>query len=268
MGAKVSNQLSAVLMKLLPLIVFAGSIFLWDRIVVWNNIQPFILPRPMVVIETIISDWPLLSQSLFNTLTITFSALFIAAVGGLFLAILFTQSRLVEACFFPFAVVLQVTPIIAVAPLIFIYVESVTAGLILCAFMAAFFPVLSNATVGLRSVDHNLEDLFRLYGASRYQMLTQLKLPSALPYYLSGLRIAGGLALIGAIVAEFTAGAAGSESGLAYRILESGYRLNIPRLFAALVLIALTGIAIYLALAAINHLALRRWHESAMNRDR
>lgn len=262
------HKIGNLILKLLPLVVFAGSIYLWDRIVVWNEIEPFILPRPMVVIETIQKDWPLLSQSLLNTLTITFSALGIAAVGGLLLAIIFTQSRVIEACFFPFAVILQVTPIIAVAPLIFIYVESVTAGLILCAFIVAFFPVLSNTTVGLRSVDHNLEDLFKLYGASRFQVLMKLKLPSALPYYLSGLRIAGGLALIGAIVAEFTAGTAGSESGLAYRILESGYRLNIPRLFAALVLIALTGIAIYLTLAAINHLMLRRWHESAIKRDR
>jgi NitT/TauT family transport system permease protein len=188
-------------------------------------------------------------------------------VGGVGLALLFAQWRWVEISFFPFAVILQVTPIVAIAPLILIYVESIPVALLICAWIVAFFPILSNTTLGLNSADHNLADLFRLYGATRWQTLRYLRLPSAMPYFLGGLRIAGGLSLIGAIVAEFAAGSGGKASGLAYRILESGYRLNIPRMFAALLLISFTGILIFLAFSLLSHLALRRWHESAIKRE-
>ena len=183
------------------------------------------------------------------------------------LAVLFAQSRWIERSFYPYAVVLQVTPIVAISPLILIYVENPHLALLICAWIVAFFPILSNTTLGLGSADHNLVDLFRLYGATRWQALCYLRLPGAMPYFLGGLRIAGGLSLIGAVVAEFAAGTAGTGSGLAYRILESGYRLNIPRMFAALVLISAAGIAIYLVLSLVQHLALRRWHESALRRE-
>jgi NitT/TauT family transport system permease protein len=180
---------------------------------------------------------------------------------------LFNQSRLVEYSLYPFAVILQVTPIVAVAPLLLIYLPQ-QAAVLACAWIVAFFPVLANTTLGLNSVDHNLADLFRLYGASRAQVLLQLKLPAALPYILSGLKIAGGLSLIGAVVAEIAAGSAGAGSGLAYRIAESGYRLNIPRMFAALILLSATGVVIFFALSLFSHLLLRRWHESAVTRER
>jgi NitT/TauT family transport system permease protein len=180
----------------------------------------------------------------------------------------FNQSKFAEMCFFPFAVILQVTPIVSIAPLIFIYIESKTVGLLLVAFIIAFFPLLANTTLGLRSADHNLRDLMTIYRASRWQRLIYLQLPSALPYFLGGLRIAGGLALIGAIVAEFVAGSGGTGAGgLAVRILEAGYRLNIPRMFAALLFIAVIGVIIFLATTLLSHLALRKWHESAINRD-
>jgi NitT/TauT family transport system permease protein len=194
-------------------------------------------------------------------------ALAVAVIGGVGLAVLFTQSRLVEMSFYPYAVILQVTPIVAIAPLIFIYVDSRTAGLLMCAWLVAFFPVLSNTTLGLNSADHNLRDLFRIYGATRWQTLRYLRLPSALPYFLGGLRIAGGLALIGAVVAEYVAGTGGIGSGLAFRILEAGYRLNIPRMFAALLLIAVTGVVIFAGLSFLSHMLLRKWHESAIKRE-
>jgi NitT/TauT family transport system permease protein len=190
----------------------------------------------------------------------------LALVGGIALAILFNLSRLVEYSFYPFAIILQVTPVVAIAPLLLIYLPQ-QAAVLACAWIVAFFPVLANTTLGLNSVDHNLVDLFRLYGASRMQVLWRLKLPSALPYILGGLKIAGGLSLIGAVVAEIAAGAAGAGSGLAYRISESGYRLNIPRMFAALVLLSVVGIFIYFALSFLSHLLLRRWHESAVSRE-
>ncbi|MCH8464972.1 MAG: ABC transporter permease [Roseinatronobacter sp.] len=252
---------------LLPVAVMIVMIWFWDRLVVWNNIPHFILPRPGLVLQTLINDWPMLFDALMVTLQITLMALAVAVIGGVGLAVLFTQSRLVEMSFYPYAVILQVTPVVSIAPLIFIYVDSRTAGLLICAWLVAFFPVLANTTLGLNSADHNLRDLFRIYGASRWQTLRYLRLPSALPYFLGGLRIAGGLALIGAVVAEYVAGTGGIGSGLAFRILEAGYRLNIPRMFAALILIAVTGVIIFAGLSFLSHMLLRKWHESAVKRE-
>lgn len=252
---------------LLPIVVMAAAILLWDRIVVWNSIPKYILPGPFLVIQTLIQDAGILFPALLVTLEITLMALSVAVIGGAGLAILFTQNRWVEMSFYPFAVILQVTPVVSVAPLIFIYVSNRLVGLLLCAWLVAFFPVLSNTTLGLRSADHNLRDMFAIYGATRWQRLRYLQIPSALPYFLGGLRIAGGLSLIGAVVAEYVAGTGGIGSGLAFRILEAGYRLNIPRMFAALLLIAFTGVAIFAVLSYISHLLLHKWHESAVKRE-
>jgi NitT/TauT family transport system permease protein len=252
----------------LPVVIMLVAIWLWDRICVWNEIPKYILPRPGVVLSTLVSDASLLFSSLLVTLRITFLSLVLAAAGGVGLAILFTQSKWVEMSLFPFAIVLQVTPIVAIFPLINIYVDNQTAKLLLCSWIVAFFPILSNTTLGLNSVDRNLIDLFRLNGATRWQELWHLRLPAAMPYFLGGLKIAGGLSLIGAVVAEFVAGASGQSSGLASRIIEAGYRLNAPRLFAALFLISLTGIVIFLVLTLVSHLILRRWHESALRQER
>ena len=251
----------------LPLAIMVVSVWLWDRLCVWNDIPKYILPRPGVVLQTLQDDAPLLFSSLWVTLKITFLSLALAIVGGVGLAVLFAQSKWVEMSFFPFAVILQVTPIVAIFPLINIYVDNQTAKLLLCAWIVAFFPILSNTTLGLNSVDRNLRDLFRLNGASRWQELWHLRLPAAMPYFLGGLKIAGGLSLIGAVVAEFVAGTSGQASGLASRIIEAGYRLNAPRLFAALILISVTGIVIFLVLSLLSHLVLRRWHESALKQE-
>ncbi|MGE3305289.1 MAG: ABC transporter permease [Rhizobiaceae bacterium] len=253
---------------LLPIVIMALAVWLWDRIVVWNEIPKYILPRPGIVAETLWVDRALLFGSLLNTLKITLLGLAIAVAGGVGLAVLFTQSKWVEMSFFPFAVVLQVTPIVAIFPLINIYVDNQTAKLLLCAWIVAFFPILSNTTLGLNSVDRNLRDLFELNGATTWQQLWHLHLPAAMPYFLGGLKIAGGLSLIGAVVAEFVAGASGQSSGLASRIIEAGYRLNAPRLFAALILISVSGILIFLVLSLVAHLVLRRWHESALKQER
>lgn len=251
----------------LPLAIMVLAVWFWDRICVWNDIPKYILPRPGVVVQTLQEDAPLLFSSLLVTLKITFLSLALAILGGVGLAVLFAQSKWVEMSFFPFAVILQVTPIVAIFPLINIYVDNQTAKLLLCAWIVAFFPILSNTTLGLNSVDRNLRDLFRLNGATRWQELWHLRLPAAMPYFLGGLKIAGGLSLIGAVVAEFVAGTSGQASGLASRIIEAGYRLNAPRLFAALILVSLTGIVIFLALSLLSHLVLRRWHESALKQE-
>jgi NitT/TauT family transport system permease protein len=255
-----------VLRICLPVFVLVVVILLWDLVVRVFAIPPFVLPGPGLVLATLISDASLLWHSLLVTLTLTFEGFVLAAVGGITLAVTFSQWRLVEYSLYPYAVILQVTPIVAIAPLLLIYLPQPLAVLT-CAWIVAFFPVLANTTLGLNSVDHNLLALFELYKASRWQILWNLKLPSALPQILTGLRIAGGLSLIGAVVAEIAAGSAGAGSGLAYRIAESGYRLNIPRMFAALLLLSLAGVAIFFALSAISYLALRRWHESAIDRE-
>jgi NitT/TauT family transport system permease protein len=251
---------------LLPIVVLAAGIAAWEFAVRMYAIPPYVLPAPSAVFQTLVSDWPVLSQSLLTTLLTTLEGFLAAAFGGIALALLFNQSKWLEYSLFPYAVILQVTPVIAIAPLLLIYLQQKTA-VIACAWIVGFFPVLSNTTLGLNSVDRNLAGLFRLYGASRLQTLRYLKLPSALPFILGGLRIAGGLSLIGAVVAEIAAGTAGAGSGLAYRIAESGYRLNIPRMFAALLLLSAAGIVIYGLLALTSHIVLRRWHESALGKE-
>jgi NitT/TauT family transport system permease protein len=252
---------------LLPIAVLVAGLAIWEFVVRLNDIPPYVLPGPRAVFRTLIDDWPLLSRSLLTTLVTTFEGFVAAAVGGIALALLFNQSKWLEYSLFPYAVILQVTPVIAIAPLLLIYLPQQSA-VIVCAWIVGFFPVLSNTTLGLNSVDRNLAGLFQLYGASRMQTLRYLKWPAALPFILGGLRIAGGLSLIGAVVAEIAAGSAGAGSGLAFRIAESGYRLNIPRMFAALLLLSAAGIVIYALLALASHLVLRRWHESALGKEK
>jgi NitT/TauT family transport system permease protein len=260
------SRLVRLVRIVLPIVVLAAGVAVWALVVRINHIPPYVLPGPEAVFQTLIDDWQILSQSLVTTLLTTFKGFMAAAVGGIALALLFNQSKWLEYSLFPYAVILQVTPVIAIAPLLLIYLPQQTA-VIVCAWIVAFFPVLSNTTLGLNSVDRNLAGLFQLYGASRLQTLRYLKLPAALPFILGGLRIAGGLSLIGAVVAEIAAGTAGAGSGLAYRIAESGYRLNIPRMFAALLLLSAAGIVIYGLLALTSHLVLRRWHESALGKE-
>ena len=252
---------------LAPLVIGMVVLGAWE-FAVWRLQVPFyILPGPWRILQALITDWGTLSGSLLITLQITFMALLAAVLVGGLLSILFTQSKWLEMSLFPYAIILQVTPIVAIAPLISIWVNDTLLSLLICAWIVAFFPILSNTILGLNSADHNLINLFQLYGANRWQTLRYLRLPAALPYFLGGLRISGGLALIGAVVAEFVAGSGGTASGLAFRILEAGYQLKIPRMFAALVMVSGTGIVIFLVLSLISHLLLRRWHESAMRRE-
>jgi NitT/TauT family transport system permease protein len=265
------------LKAVLPLAMVIAAVAGWEAYVRSQGIPPYILPAPSLIAATLGTDWPLLWASLLVTLETTLLGLLLAVIGGVALAVLLSLSRIVEYSLYPFAVVLQVTPVIAIAPLLLIYMPQDVAVLT-CAWLVAFFPVLSNTMLGLQSVDRNLLELFRLYGApsrpsaaarfrARLKALWVLRRPAALPAFLAGLRVAGGLSLIGAVVAEMAAGSAGAGSGLAYRIIESQYRLNIPRLFAALVLLAATGIVLFLLLSAFTHLLLRRWHESALDRE-
>ena len=246
--------------------LFAGAVALggWEIIVRTAQIPPFVLPAPSAIGAALVAGFPSLAASLWQTVQITALAFALAVVSGVGLSVLFSQSRIIEMTLFPFAVILQVTPIIAIAPLILIWVgfDHTDRALLIMAWVAAFFPILSNMTLGLRSADPGLLALMRLYGASRLQTAWLVQMPTALPFLLSGMKISGGLALIGTVVAEFVAGS-GASTGLAWRIMEAGNRLEIPRMFAALILLSLLGIAIFFLLSLLETLLLRRWHDSA-----
>jgi NitT/TauT family transport system permease protein len=256
-----------VLRIVIPVAMVVLAIGLWQLHITVNNVPHYIMPAPGKVVETLFTDWPTLYPSLLVTVRVTLTALALALIGGVGLAVILVQSKWIELAIFPFAVILQVTPMIAIAPLLIIYIKDPQTVLLTCAFIVAFFPILSNMVAGLKSVDHNLLNLFELNGASRWQTLIHLKLPSSLPYFAAALRIGGGLSLIAAVVAEFAVGSAGRGSGLAFRLLESGYRLNYPRLYAALILLMITGVAIFALTSFISWLLLHRWHESAMKRE-
>ncbi len=259
---------------LAPVLVGILMLVAWEAGVRISGIPPYLLPGPILVLQTLIKEWGQLFPSLLITLQITVVAFIAAVVSGLLVAILFTQSKWVERSFFPYAVILQTTPIVAIAPLIIIWVRQVVSGesstfvsLVICAWIVAFFPILSNTILGLNSADHNLLNLFQLYRSSRWQTLLYLRLPSALPYFLGGLRISGGLALIGAVVAEFVAGTGGTQSGIAYQILISSFNLQIPRMFAALFMTTILGVAIFAGLTLLSDLLLKNWHESAVKQE-
>ncbi len=245
-------------MKHAPLLFGLAVLAAWEAAVRLAHIPSYLLPGPTDIVAAFAADPVGLLASLGSTLLVTFAALIIAATLGVALALAITASRLLAAAIQPWAVILQVTPIVAIAPLIIVWVGDPFTSLVVCATIVAFFPVFANTATGLAAAPPDLVDLFRLYGAGRFATLRLLRLPSALPYFLAGLRISGGLALVGAVVAEFVAGSGGFASGLAYRILEAGYRLQIPRMFAALVLLSLAGIAINFGLGAFANLLLRR----------
>ncbi|HEX8045190.1 ABC transporter permease [Rhizobium sp.] len=252
---------------IVPVLTVVVLIVLWQLLVVGADIPQYILPSPLAVAKALVSDWGILWPALWVTTQITFISLALALIGGVGFAIFLVQSRWIELAFYPLAVILQVTPIVAIAPLILIYAPTRESALLICGFLVAFFPILSNMVQGLKSVDHNLLNLFDLCGASRWQTLLHLKLPAAQPYFMTGLRIGGGLSLIASVVAEFAAGSGGPNSGLAFRLLEAQYRQNMPRLFAALLLLSALGVAIFALTSFISWLSLHRWHESSLKRE-
>ncbi|WP_420997887.1 ABC transporter permease [Cupriavidus sp. 30B13] len=247
-----------------PLAVGVLLLLAWQAICTALAVPAYLVPAPTAIGHALVEDWSLLSGSLWVTLRITLLAFALAVMVGTAAAFLFVQSRLIEASLFPYAILLQVTPVVAIAPLIIIWVKQPTLALVICATMVAVFPIISNTVLGLRSVNPGLLNLFRINRASRWDTLRRLRIPSALPYFFGGLRISCGLALIGAVVAEFVAGTGGTGAGLAYQILQAGFALDIPRLFAALLLITLTGVALFGAMSMLSRLALSHWHESEL----
>src|SRR5229473_3638990 len=250
-----------------PMLVGVAMVVIWEVACRAFSIPIFLFPKPSDVAVTLAADWPTLIGALGITLRIALQAFVAAIIIGTLIAFLFVQSRAIEMSFFPYAVLLQVTPIVAIAPLIIILVKNTQVALTVCATVVALFPIISNTTLGLRSVDPGLVNLFRMSRAGRMQTLWRLRIPSALPYFFGGLRISSGLALIGAVVAEFVAGTGGRSAGLAYEILQSGFQLDIPRMFAALFLITLAGVGLFTIMVGLSKLALGAWHESEVGAD-
>ncbi|MEP6721613.1 MAG: ABC transporter permease [Variovorax sp.] len=250
-----------------PLLVGVVLVALWQWLVTAMELPAYLVPSPFLMMQTLVTDWVPLGNALLVTLKITVLSFIVATIAGVLISFLFVQSKRIETALFPYAVLLQVTPIVAVAPLIIIWVKNPTAAMTVCAALVALFPIISNTTLGLRSIDADLQSYFKLNRATRWQQLVRLRIPSALPYFFGGLRISSGLALIGAVVAEFVAGTGGSGAGLAYQILQAGFQLNIPRMFAALLLISLTGVALFALMAWLSKLALGSWHASELSHD-
>jgi NitT/TauT family transport system permease protein len=239
----------------------------WQGLVSGLELPPYLVPSPLLMLQTLVVHFGAFMLALWVTLKVTLLAFALATMVGVAVSFLFVQSRLVETTLFPYAILLQVTPIVAVAPLIIIWVKNPTAAMVVCAALVALFPIIANTTLGLRSVDPDLQAYFRLNGATRWQTLRRLRIPSALPYFFGGLRISSGLSLIGAVVAEFVAGTGGTGSGLAYQVLQAGFMLDIPRMFAALLLISLTGVVLFVLMAALTRRFIGRWHASESSRD-
>ncbi len=250
-----------------PLLVGLVLVLAWQGLVTAMELPPYLVPSPVLMFKTLLTDWAPLGLALWVTLKITLLAFIAATVAGVLISFLFVQSKFIETALFPYAVLLQVTPIVAVAPLIIIWVRDPTLSMVICAALVALFPIISNTTLGLRSIEPDLQSYFSLNRATRLQSLIRLRIPSALPYFFGGLRISSGLALIGAVVAEFVAGTGGTGAGLAYQILQSGFQLNIPRMFAALLLISLTGVTLFALMAWLSKWALGSWHTSEISHD-
>lgn len=252
-------------LKILAPVIFGLSVLIiWEIAFRFLNIPIYLIPKPTDIAVALYTNAPNLWHSLMVTMEITLLAFLMAIVIGVIISFLFVQSRLIEACFMPYAILFQVTPIVAIAPLIIIWISNTTLALVVCAMLVAIFPILTNTTLGLRSVNPGLLNLFKVNKANRWQVLMKLRVPNALPYFFSGLRISCGLSLIGAVVAEFVAGTGGTSAGLAYQILQAGFQLNIPLMFAALFLITCAGLILFLAMSMLSNLFLKKWHESEL----
>ena len=252
--------MSRLAQTLAPVALIALLLAAWEVACRALHVPVYFLPPPSEVAKALAADWLALLRSAWNTLSMALIALVVASLLAQALALFVGLSPMLERAVRPLAVVLQVTPVVAIAPLVLIWAGLDHAGraIVALAAVVAFFPIFSGAVSGLKAADPDLERLFDLYGANRLQRLTRLRLPSAVPYLLEGHKVAAGLAVIGAVVAEFVAGSGGAQ-GLAWRILEAGNRLQTARMFAALAVLGLLGAILHAALEAAERAGLRWW---------
>ncbi len=259
------NKLSTYFSPIVALIII---FIIWEFLVNLFSIQLYILPAPTDIFLSLNDNLSELLLATLNTLKITLFAFLIATLIAIGLAIIFSLSKILEISLYPITVIFQVTPVVAIAPLIIIWVglDNAEIAILILSVIVAFFPVLANTNLGFRSVDKNLKELFLINRASKWQTLTKLNLPYATPYILTGMKTSIGLALIGTVVAEFVAGT-GSSAGLSWIIIESGNRLDIAKLFSSLILLVLSGIFLFLLMSTIEYSILRRWHQSVKENE-
>jgi NitT/TauT family transport system permease protein len=252
--------MSRLAQALAPVLLIAVLLAGWEIACRTLAVPSYFLPTPSAIAAALATDWAGLLQSAWNTLSMALLALIAASLIAQAVALLVGLSPILERAVAPLAVVLQVTPVVAIAPLVLIWagLDHASRAIVGLAAVVAFFPIFSGAVTGLKAADPDLERLFDLYGASRLQRLTRLRLPSAVPYLLEGHKVAAGLAVIGAVVAEFVAGSGGAQ-GLAWRILEAGNRLQTAKMFAALVVLGVLGAVLHAVLEAAEKAGLRWW---------
>ena len=223
-------------------------------------IKAYLVPPPSAVFQTMLRDWPELFGALAKTSAAALAGFALSAVLGIAIAVFLSSSRAIQQAFYPYAVFFQTVPIIAIAPLLVIWFGYGMRTVIASAFIVSIFPVIANTLTGILSTDPALRDLFRLYGASPAATLWKLRFPAALPQVLTGLRIAGGLAVIGAIVGEFIGG-----QGLGSVVDIARTQQRTDKVFAAVLLASLLGLALFGMINLISYLVLRRWHASEQN---
>ncbi len=245
---------------LAPLALIAVLLAIWEAACRLTGVPAYFLPAPSAVATALAADpWPLIQAS-WNTLSVALLALIIASIAAQTVALIVALSPVLERAIRPLASTLQVTPVVAIAPLVIIWagIDHAERAVVALAVLVAFFPIFSGAVTGLKSADPDLERLFDLYGASRWQKVLRLRLPSAVPFLLEGHKVGAGLAIIGAVVAEFAAGSGGVR-GLAWRILDAGNKLQTARMIAALVVLGLMGVALHAVLDRLERAGLAWW---------
>lgn len=246
--------------------IFALIIFLslWQFVPVLLDIKPFILPKPTDVVEAAIEDWHLLWPAMQVTIFESVIGFLLSAIVGIAISVLLASSRVLEISLYPYAVILQTIPVVAIAPIVVIWFGSGFNSIVIISFLIGFFPIVSNTLMGLNSVDKNMGYLFKLYNASKWQTMFKLRIPAAMPFIVSGLKISCTLAIIGSITGEYIAGIGGGKGGLGYSITVAAVQLKTPYLFACAITGALFGIVFYLLVSFLSRLILKSWHESAM----
>lgn len=243
-------------------ILFIGG---WELFCRLSGLKPYLLPKPSDIVMAASENASNLWVSVYTTITEAVLGFLLSIVLGVGFAILLASSKLIERSIYPYAIIMQTIPIVAIAPIIVIWFGAGMNAIIIIAFLIGFFPMLSNTLIGLNSTDHNMKNLFYLYNASPLQSMFRLRIPAALPYIVAGLKISCTLAVIGAIVGEYIAGIGGGKGGLGYAITVASSRLQTAYLFACGLSASLLGILFFLLVNAFAKWMLSSWHESEMN---
>ncbi|MDT2046973.1 ABC transporter permease [Priestia flexa] len=250
-----------------PVIVFMLFMLFWQFGTQLLQIPPYLLPKPMDIVEAAVMNWSNLSSAVIRTITESMLGFMFSVIGGVIGALLMSSSKLLERSLYPYAILLQTIPIVAIAPIIVIWFGSGMNAIVIIAFTIGFFPMLSNTLIGLNATDRGMINLLKLYQASPWQIMWKVRIPAALPYIMAGLKISCTLAVVGAIVGEYIAGIGGGDGGLGYAITVASSRMETAYLFACGISASILGVGFFLLVNLFSKLLLGSWHESEMKRE-